>query len=269
MREVANEYKDVQDKTRYLFAAERFRLPFWDPFMPRNHKTVDQGFSENIFGAPKILQAEEVFVYHYNKDLGPKIRNPLYRFDFPSISTLKSKGRSPWSPTDRWKNLGPRNFQNGSETPKDERKVSVKCHPAFTIRSLNQPHVKRPDEHDYAFRDFTVRTPNAKGETNYDDAAEEWREGLNLKIRRQAKSQSAKLWKLLSTYEGTEDNKTRKWMSFANHWLGGQRNEHSDRLESSISLESWHDDIHGLVGTGRTTGHMGVVPFAAVRPSLR
>ena len=129
--------------------------------------------------------------------------------------------------------------------------------------------MKRPDKYDYAFRDFTVRTPNAKGETNYDDDDdEEWREGLNLRIRRQAKSQSAKLWKLLSTYEGTVDNKTRKWMSFANHWLGGRRNQNSDRLDSSISLESWHDDIHGLVGSGRTTGHMGVVPFAAVRPSL-
>ena len=55
MREVANEYKDAQDKTRYLFAAERFRLPFWDPFMPRNQKTVDQGFSENIFGPKRYL----------------------------------------------------------------------------------------------------------------------------------------------------------------------------------------------------------------------
>ena len=77
-----------------------------------------------------------------------------------------------------------------------------------------------PDEHDYAFRDFTLRTPNARGETNYDDDAEARREGSNLKIRRQAKSQSAKLWKLLSTYEGDVDNKTRKWMSFANHWIG-------------------------------------------------
>ena len=47
MREVANEYKDVQDKTRYQFAAERFRLPFWDLYMPRNEKTVGQGI-ENI-----------------------------------------------------------------------------------------------------------------------------------------------------------------------------------------------------------------------------
>ena len=126
-----------------------------------------------------------------------------------------------------------------------------------------------PDEHDYAFRDFTLRTPNARGETNYDDDAEARREGLNLKIRRQAKSQSAKLWKLLSTYEGDVDNKTRKWMSFANHWIGGQPNKKWDNiLDTSISLESWHDDIHGLVGTGRTTGHMGRVPFAAVRPSL-
>ena len=260
MRQVANEYKDVQDKTRYLYAAERFRLPFWDVFMPRNKKTVDQGFDENIFGVPKILQAEVVFVHHYNEDLGPKMRNPLYRFDFPSIRTLNSKGRAAWSPTDRWKRLGP---------PR-ERKVSIYCYPMFKIRSLNQPHVKRPDEHDDTFRDFTVRTPNAKGETNYDDNGEDdekRREGLNLKIRRQAKSQNAKLWKLLSTYEGDKDNKTREWMSFANHWVGGSK-ESGDRLDSSVSLESWHDGIHGLVGTGSTAGHMGDIALAAVRPSL-
>ena len=75
MREVANEYKDVQDKTRYQFVAERFRLPFWDSYMPRNEKTVGQGI-ENVFGVPKILQTEEVFVHHYNKDFGLKIEKP-------------------------------------------------------------------------------------------------------------------------------------------------------------------------------------------------
>lgn len=271
MRQVANEYKDVQDKTRYPYAAERFHSPFWDVFMPRNKKTVDQGFDENIFGVPKILQAEEVFVHHYNKDLGPKMRNPLYRFDFPSISTLESKGRAAWSPTDRWDKLGPRNLGGPIKTPKDEWKVSVYCCPASKVRSLNQPHVKRPDEHDYEYRDFTLRTPNAKGETNYDDDAEnadKRRDGLNLNFRRQAKSQNAKLWKLLSTYERTKDNKTREWMSFANHWVGGSK-ESGDRLDSSVSLESWHDGIHGLVGTGSTTGHMGIIPFAAVRPNLK
>ena len=136
MREVANEYKDVQDKTRYQFVAERFRLPFWDPYMPRNEKTVGQGI-ENVFGVPKILQTEEVFVHHYNKDFGLKMRNPLYRFDFPSISTLKSKDRALWSPTQRWKNLGPRDLGKGTITPKDERKVSVHYCPAFKVRSLN------------------------------------------------------------------------------------------------------------------------------------
>ena len=93
-------------------------------------------------------------------------------------------------------------------------------------------------------------------------------------IQEQAQAQSAKLWKLLSSYqwevpqdrevkeyeEGWDqekyDNAMRGWVSFANHSVGG---------DSSISLESWHDDIHDFAGTGAdVSGHMADRSIAGV-----
>lgn len=35
--------------------------------------------------------------------------------------------------------------------------------------------------------------------------------------------------------------------------------------DTSVSLESWHDTIHGLIGTGvGSGGHMGYPPIAGV-----
>ena len=123
-------------------------------------------------------------------------------------------------------------------------------------------------------------------ETNYyepvPESVEGWREGLNLKIQRQTQQMSAKLWKLLSSYEWKEPhmrdakpyekgwgneahkNKTRSWDAFANHYINQNPQAYQ---ESAISLESWHDDVHVLVGTGRYNGHMGDPSIAAVRKS--
>ena len=121
-------------------------------------------------------------------------------------------------------------------------------------------------------------------ETNYDEPGPESeegrREGLNLKIQRQTQQMSAKLWKLLSSYEWkgpdmsdakpyekrwgdeTHKNKIRSWDAFANHFVNGNPKIYQ---ESAVSLECWHDDVHVLVGTGRYSGHMGDPSIAAVR----
>ncbi len=96
---------------------------------------------------------------------------------------------------------------------------------------------------------------------------------------------SAKLWKLLSSYEWkkpekgdpewyeenwddkTHMNKARSWEAFASHYVDGVR-EKGYQQDTTISLESWHDGIHGLVGTGRYPGHMGDPAIAAVRRSI-
>ena len=102
MQEIAKNYIDPEDKKLYLSAAERFRLPYWDPFVPRNRvyrdseaKAVDQ----EIWGLPKILTAEAVYVKYPKKKVLKAIPNPLRAFVFPDEETLKKKGRKafPWS----------------------------------------------------------------------------------------------------------------------------------------------------------------------------
>lgn len=90
---------------------------------------------------------------------------------------------------------------------------------------------------------------------------------------------SAKLWKLLSSYEWKEPqgrdaelyeknwgdkahkNKTRSWDAFASHHINQDPRTYQ---ESAIFLGSWHDGVHGLVGTGEYNGHMGDPSVAAV-----
>lgn len=66
------------------------------------------------------------------------------------------------------------------------------------------------------------------------------------------------------------NNTTRSWEVFANHY---KTPGNTVRWDSNVSLESWHDDIHVLVGTGDGyAGHMTKVPVAGVglfRVSLR
>ena len=148
--------------------------------------------------------------------------------------------------------------------------------------------MKPIDPGDQDIRDCTVRTPTEKGVSNYDDEDSNskndsgWRDGLNLKIQRQAKVQSAKLWKLLSPLpwekpknldrkefeqnwnDTAHNNQSRTWASFANHEPWNPEIRDWIRIDDSVSLESWHDFIHGLVGTGRSSGHMGNPTIAAV-----
>ena len=92
MREVAGLYQDEGERQKYQNAASRFRLPFWDPFMPRNQPD-DTKPKETIFGVPEILRVENVFVKHWNLKT-KSIPNPLERFSFPSEDTLKAQGRA-------------------------------------------------------------------------------------------------------------------------------------------------------------------------------
>lgn len=95
MREVAGLYKDEGQKRKYLNAAARFRLPFWDPFMPRNELEDDSSL-ETIFGIPEILRAKNVFVKHWDERGPQEILNPLQSFFFPNGATLEAKGRLTW-----------------------------------------------------------------------------------------------------------------------------------------------------------------------------
>ena len=99
MREVAGLYKDEEQRRRYLNAAARFRLPFWDPFMPRNQLKDNSGL-ETIFGVPEILRVKTVFVKHWDENRPEEMANPLESFFFPSETTLQAKGRLTWTEDD-------------------------------------------------------------------------------------------------------------------------------------------------------------------------
>ena len=94
-----------------------------------------------------------------------------------------------------------------------------------------------------------------------------------------------KLWKLLAPYDekNSIDNRSRPWESFASHYVyepGTQEpatepdpNKPGEfrfkRNDTSVSLESWHDHIHNLVGTGSGYGgHMADPAVAGVKISL-
>jgi hypothetical protein len=95
---------------------------------------------------------------------------------------------------------------------------------------------------------------------------------------------SNKLWKLLSHYNLEERNDERSWTAFATHYLRDEKtgkpkthwvkNRQGKLVETlvyqstnltSVSIESWHDDIHVLVGSGVDfEGHMAVPSHAGV-----
>lgn len=85
MVEVAKQYKGP-DWTVYEAAAARFRMPYWDPLMPR-YKQRPNSSNDSIMGTPKILAVKQVYVWPPvprqpgELDL---IDNPLYSFRYPT-----------------------------------------------------------------------------------------------------------------------------------------------------------------------------------------
>lgn len=96
--------------------------------------------------------------------------------------------------------------------------------------------------------EFTVRNPSGQATNRNNDLV------LEYEMRTQDMGQTSKLWQLLVNMSTLEDG----WETFSNHGVGAD-------VSSEVSLESWHDDIHGMLGSGRgAAGNMGKVPVAAV-----
>ena len=98
MQDIASQYTVEQEKRVYQNAVNRFRLPFWDPFLPRNKLNSSTDPIEGIWGVPKILAAKDVWVKRPNPRGSAEVKsipNPLYQFTFPSKDTLRSKKRDP------------------------------------------------------------------------------------------------------------------------------------------------------------------------------
>ncbi|KAJ1326981.1 tyrosinase [Microdochium nivale] len=99
-RQVANVAKrfsesDIPDeqKKKYLAAAQHFRIPYWDYFRPRGHKSSFPGVSnpENgtttapyDWGAPQILTLPEVMVRRLPDNELVAMPNPFFQFQFDS-----------------------------------------------------------------------------------------------------------------------------------------------------------------------------------------
>jgi hypothetical protein len=105
----------------------------------------------------------------------------------------------------------------------------------------------------------TVRTPDRDGNSN--DTR------LDTFMKDQAQSLSNAMYILLNQ---TAPTQLHTWDQFANHWVDKVPiGNNPPRWRIDVSLESWHDNIHGLVGSGdRTSGHMSAVPVAAVSPAV-
>ncbi|KAI9888218.1 MAG: hypothetical protein M1814_000958 [Vezdaea aestivalis] len=236
MQTKAKEWTNSEAKI-YKVAAERFRMPYWNPVAPRNpYKAPNK---ESIYGIPAILGAENVFVVYPNENESKPINNPLLSFFFPKGDLMEKKKRHkiPW---DGLFNQDPPLSPHGTES--------------------------------------TLRTPGQDGKTNIFGKA-----GLHSAIQKSAQFISTNLWKLLSRHPlptseaHAVGNDSRSWESFATNWVnpyhqGEIRDKDGKSInyqrDTSVSLESWHDTIHNLVGTGGygTAGHMSFIEVAGFDP---
>lgn len=96
IQEIAAQFTQEPQRSLYRQAATRFRIPFWDPVLPRNNAT-----GENIWGIPKILSAKDVWVLRPNASDLTTIPNPLYALKFQN-EALEAKGRTPIAWNSGW-----------------------------------------------------------------------------------------------------------------------------------------------------------------------
>ena len=96
MFELADKFGNSEKKAEHLKAAQLFRLPYWDPWMPRNVADASRNW-DGLFGVPAILRAQEVFVRRPGsyKSL-TRIDNPLYRYKVPKPAETDKKAQVPW-----------------------------------------------------------------------------------------------------------------------------------------------------------------------------
>ena len=132
---------------------------------------------------------------------------------------------------------------------------------------------------DAARTPHTLRAPGPDGKANLS--------GLERAIRRQAKTESSRVWQMLRS-DDVGDNENRTWERFSNHNYDPDRLDPKS-LRMAVSLEGWHDSVHGLVGSANWfvplrveggkvkarsgsesaySGHMAEVSVASVRLNL-
>lgn len=99
MYRIAKQFEEPY-QSDYIKAATNFRLPYWDPWMPRH--SVDRAKGQQNwgawFGVPAILRAQEVFVRRPdNPEKLVPIDNPLYRYKTPPHRDLLPEAKVGWT----------------------------------------------------------------------------------------------------------------------------------------------------------------------------
>lgn len=109
MRNITELFSEEEGKGQYEAALDRFRLPYWDPVMPRNKLKpgAEKTLSDRVlamFGLPDILVAEDVWVMRPGDTQKTTIKNPLHHFEFPQVDDPRDIGRSPinWRVSDKF-----------------------------------------------------------------------------------------------------------------------------------------------------------------------
>jgi tyrosinase len=99
MVEVAQSYTKAEDKNTYLEAVQKFRLPYWDYYRPRDFDSTFPGVVENgedthfpyNFGIPQIFTVSDVMVRLAPSNEWKPMPNPLRSFTFPKTDGLTNK----------------------------------------------------------------------------------------------------------------------------------------------------------------------------------
>jgi hypothetical protein len=109
MLEKAKSYPDKADQEKYLAAANRWRLPYWDYHRPRGGKvtfpgvvnggTTGTNFHVNL---PLIFTAPNIMVHEPgNKGLTPH-SNPFLSYNFPKTSSQDRIPDIQWETVGKW-----------------------------------------------------------------------------------------------------------------------------------------------------------------------
>lgn len=230
----ANRYKNPKDQSRYLDAAAKFRLPYWDPLMPRNLQADGARF-DTVWGLPELLKRPQVFLRHPDQpEVLKPFDNPMYKFVFPKNWDPDPARRYPRA------TLFQGDVMNPNETMRTPKTVVARAGPDLASSKI----------------------VSAKTDI----------ETLNLSIQRQNVTHASRLWKMLNYDETQLDsqgrqvfiNRDRPWSYFANHNAvhGSGRRVEEQSLFKGVSLESWHDAIHNMIGQGQLLDQQGtpIVP---------
>ena len=231
MVEIAGQFP-AEYKHKYEEAAARFRLPYWDPIMPRTTRDED-GLPNTVWGIPEILKAEKVYVRLPSEPKKfTKVENPLYSFKFPSEDEYVKK----------------RTIQ----------RKHLKMPGYNTVRTARRPRYTMGRQSDNQFLDLTIQRQASDLATMlwqmlHPDLVRHAGNPDGTKDQGTVKDKSTKEGHY---HGGNKADTTPKsaalgaWSAFSTHNVEGIDDGTSGVFYPTVSLEHWHDLVHEFVGQG-------------------